>query len=1370
MATVDFAHIRSTPKSKNESFESLSIQLFKSHCKAPKDSSFFSLRGDGGDGGVEAYYKLTTGEILGIQAKYFFKLGSGEFGQIKKSLVTALKNHPLLTQYWIYIPFDLTGRVAEGKRGKSEVEKFEEWKIGIEQEYPNLKINLLTAELIRQQILEIDGSGGFSTYWFDNSILTNSKMERCIETAAAFAGPRYCSDLDITTEAHDSLDAFGEIYDLDEWNINFWKPDAIQLRRIALEADKVFSLFPDDKRAEVTDILNKLLDSTSFKKDINDKAVVDSILLSIQELRPYCIDAVELQEKAFFKKHGDNSDTPSFRQFQAEYMCVFPAANLDYSRELVEQLSKVESVLNSPLIQAHHANSFLLTGPAGSGKTHSIVSFAKRRLTKGGYSLVLFGEDFDNTEPWEVIRNKLGFGGDIGRDKLLDCLQASAQRNDKSFIIIIDALNESAKIRKWKNKLPEIIQQCKGHDRIKIAVSTRDIYSNLVVDERFPGYAYNHIGFTRNFHEVLSSFSKRYNIENEITPLFTDELRNPLLLHLIFKTHKAEGTQFIDISSEGFTSLFEKHLKHIDGTLRDRLDYVNPKNLVKSSMLALASSMAESPNQSVNWVSAISSLKCIIGEELSPEKFINELINEQLLIMSATEDDDEFIIRFGYQRFGDVLRATTLINSCKIDGEFEISELANKISKFTNEDQGVIEALASCLPEQVTVEITHPELDIDPYISYKHFINSLTWRSRKSINHCIEEHIYSALRVGGLWQDVFENLFKVFLIPDHYLNASNWFKEFQWYQSSPSRDTYLSIALSDSYDKKGAIWLLIELTSNIEEAHWPKDSYNLASSALLWCCSATDRRVRDQATRSLTLLFKNHPYTFDYAVQTFLGCNDDYIQESLILAIYSASLISQHSFEEIIFPLNLYIHDNQETSNILIREHTTLLIQLLDRQGYDISSITKQFVNREIPKTWPVLDDVQDLLSLEKLPSSMKLWGDSLGPDFWRYIVEPKLRGFDLESLCITKENIACWIMKEALELGYPGYQNQALGHDLATLYKYGTGRAKPGYAETIGKKCYWIALHRLIGLLSNSVPVKQPDWEPLLEPTRLWSLSLRKVDTTDIRDLMGNETYPIANNFNQIKKFGTNDIDGWLDIDDIYLAEDVITLKDKDMTEWVNLSFTSDLKTKLDEDDLSYSSSSLYGFVSYSGYFVDTAYISNFEPYDHSSNHCYKVYFGEYPHSPALNQCIIEQDTVVADDIREFACIELLRGGEWGYDYSSNDEQSSVRMPSPNIIQTMDLIWDNNNGWLDENKELATLSFSGKTDSGLFIRKDILDKYLLLTGKSLVIAKFMRKQFSAGFAGDAKLVEVSSRYSYSQNGGVKLENSDKEKRGFSKK
>jgi len=68
MPTIDFTNIRSVPKSKNDSFEALAVQLFRFSCDAPEGSSFYSLRGDDGDGGVEAYFRAPNGAVLGNQA------------------------------------------------------------------------------------------------------------------------------------------------------------------------------------------------------------------------------------------------------------------------------------------------------------------------------------------------------------------------------------------------------------------------------------------------------------------------------------------------------------------------------------------------------------------------------------------------------------------------------------------------------------------------------------------------------------------------------------------------------------------------------------------------------------------------------------------------------------------------------------------------------------------------------------------------------------------------------------------------------------------------------------------------------------------------------------------------------------------------------------------------------------------------------------------------------------------------------------------------------------------------------------------------------------------------------------------------------
>ena len=1032
-------------------------------------------------------------------------------------------------------------------------------------------------------------------------------------------------------------------------------------------------------------------------------------------------------------------------------MCVFPAADLDASRELLASIIDIENLLNSPLIQSYHACSFLLTGPAGAGKTHSIVSFARRRLNKGAHTLVLFGEDFDNADPWDVVRNKLGFGSDVGRDKLLSCLQTSAQANNHCFVIAIDALNEGKKAKKWKNKLPEIIQQLKAYDFIKIVVSTRDIYTNLVVDERFPGYAYSHIGFTRNFHDVLSSFSQRYNVESEITPIFTDELRNPLLLHLIFKTHKLGSTSCLDVSMSGFSTIFSKHLKHIDDSLRERLDYVSPKNIVRAVMSKLSDVLAQSDAQIIDWETAVVAIKPILGNELSPERFIDELAKEQLIILSSDGDED-FRIRFGYQRFGDMLRASSIVQSYQETGNSDLSVLAEKLEVLTEIEYSVLEALASILPEELGIEITDSRLGLERDLAHNLFVKSLTWRSKQSVTPCIEKHMLGALRTGGLWQTVFESMFKLFVVPNHHLNAENWFKTFQFGQNSPSRDTYLSVALSKSYDEKGAIWCLIETLEKIEATNWPVESYKLASSALLWCCSATDRRIRDQATRCLTLLFKKYPIICHNAVNMFIGCEDDYILESLILAMYTSCLLSPESAENFVEPVNIYIKFNSSSKNILIREHSKLLVQELLKLGVKEDRVSNQFLTLSLPTLWPVLHDVQPLLTLENLPSNMCLWGNKLSPDFWRYQVEPRLRTFDLKSQNITHENIACWIMREAESFGYPGYNNGALKHDLATLHKYGRGRAKPAYVETIGKKCYWIALHRLIGLLAENIPAIQSDWGPTRGSARYWSLELRKVDVSDIRDLSHYQKYPFSNLAKQrIEVLGEN-IDYWLQTDDYYLENEVLTLKDENGTSWVNLCFYSENHTKRDEDNISYSAETLIGIASYTGYFVESNNTNAFELHNYVNNHCYRVYLAEYPRSPAFKQCIVEQDTNTSDNQRMFTSIQLLRGREWEYDYSSNIEQSTIDMPCPDLVEKMNLHWDKANGWLDNKKTLAAFSYTEDRNYSLYIRKDILDTYLSQSDKFLVFTRYGRKQFSAGFANDSKLMEVTSRYIYKPN------------------
>ncbi len=569
--------------------------------------------------------------------------------------------HPSLTQYWVYLPFDLTGKtVNKGKTRTSEVERFDRWKTDVELEAKavgrTITVVLCSASKIREQLIQVDVHGGQRRYWFDDAVLTRAQIDACLDQAKAFAGPRYTEALDVVTDAHDVLDLFGGIGDFDAWVSRVLKPHLSELRFLIGEAEKTFELLTPVERLEVASSLSSVSELLAGVREAADvSAISENVSDLLRALSPLVLRARDLQEAAFVAKHGPDKDTPHFRQFNAEYMCDFPAGPMDAARSAVKVVGGLSEALSSPSVQAAQAQSLLLIGPAGAGKTHALVSAAQRRLRRGGYSLVVFGDDFGRAEPWEVLRAKLGLGSAVGREELFECIQACATNTGQPFVLSIDALNESPKEARWKDKLPELLQQCKPYPGLKICVSTRDTYRDLVVDARFPGFAFSHVGFEGREFEALQAFASFYGLDAEITPLFAAELTNPLFLHLACRTLRAQGKLSLDVSLPGFSALFEAHLDVCDRAIRERVGYVNPRNLVRAAMLILADKLVGPISPAHSWSAVVAALKATVGDELPPELLVHELQNEGLVILSASDDDD-FVVRISYQRYGDVLR------------------------------------------------------------------------------------------------------------------------------------------------------------------------------------------------------------------------------------------------------------------------------------------------------------------------------------------------------------------------------------------------------------------------------------------------------------------------------------------------------------------------------------------------------------------------------------------------------------------------------------------------------------------------------------------------------------------------------------------
>lgn len=1008
---------------------------------------------------------------------------------------------------------------------------------------------------------------------------------------------------------------------------------------------------------------------------------------------------------------------------------------MDSARTYEKVCNELKRVLTSGEFRASTVSSLLLTGSASIGKTHAIISAANRRLKRGGMSLVVFGENFDGKEPWEVLRSKLGYGSNMGQDELFETLQSSAEHTGLPFVIFIDALNESTERRRWKGNLPALIQSLKPYPGIKICVSARDTYLSQVMDTTFKGLEFKHVGFAGKEFAALQAFAKYYGLDAEITPLFSPELRNPLFLQLTCKTLVAEGRHTLDLSLPGLTSLIESHLNHCDTSVRERLQYVNPRNVVRSSAMALSRLLNERPGPERTWENCVDALRPIIGAEASAESLLKEMEHENLVIVTI-HPNDATSVRMGFERYGDTLRALRLLEENAGAGQLDVAALATYLAKIDDSEAGLLEAIAAVLPERYSIEITSPKLGLPSERAHRAYVSSLTSRSRASFDEDTNFRIHNSLRTEGLWLDVFEAFFSLCLVPGHPLNAELWWADFFGKQTLVERDVNLTYAAHDSFKKDAAARSLINSALKANISIWPADSRRLAVHALGWLTSCSDRRIRDLSAKGMARILEFEPALAEGLANSFAAIDDDYIKEYVCLAIYSAYLLKRDEEASFIRALEAVVRNGWvDSPNVLIRETVQQLAKAIRKQCPldETLVVSLSGVKQSLPTVWPKMADVEPLL--EDMPYNMKLWDSGLAPDFWRYQVESKIFNFNLEAAGISRENIACWIMSQAFLFGYPGKENRGLQIDRFFAREYGSGRAREGYAERLGKKYYWIALHRLLGILADNVSVESKYSDEVFSPDRSWSMDVRKVDLTDVRDIAPAKSYPdeIIEGGRYAFPERTSDTIAWVKARDFSPHQDCLLRIANDKSEWVPLWFSARDNDK-NPHESSWSGDYLNVDLFYKAMFARADGLEarntrqELERLGQHDCHPYKGYFAEYPDGDVYSQLADEGYMYLGRNGTSLAMVTLLRGNEWDYDYSWESRAESLNVPSPDIIRTLKLHWDHQRGWLNSAGELVVFETSAEKRSGLYIRREDLLQYLDLTQSVLVYRVFANK------------------------------------------
>jgi hypothetical protein len=395
-SSLKFRDLRTAEHGIRDSFEEFCCQLFRRAPEVHAHSRYRRVRGEGGDGGVEALWIAPNNGVWGLQAKFFTTLGAQQKAQLTKSVRQASANYPNLIRYTVCLPTNLTGRTGAkaGKPRRGQHEKLsewiDEWSAELARRGRSVMFEIWDESELLGRLALADTTGGLTRYWFDKEALTPAWFSERLAEATVQAGPRYSPQFAVATPLDAAIQAFGRsefwIKKVEELTkrysdkLDWWRRTAA-----ARNLQLVSSLpagFTDEANMVLAhaESLEQHLGAVGETPEVMTlQSFKDAVSLSIEhatQLEPRLKDALVTQ-------HGDGADSPGFRQWRAEYMADFPMAPLDHLRDLVVVLTEVKALAFQPEGELPAASAMLLRGEAGGWENpwdHRFRSAPKRHL------------------------------------------------------------------------------------------------------------------------------------------------------------------------------------------------------------------------------------------------------------------------------------------------------------------------------------------------------------------------------------------------------------------------------------------------------------------------------------------------------------------------------------------------------------------------------------------------------------------------------------------------------------------------------------------------------------------------------------------------------------------------------------------------------------------------------------------------------------------------------------------------------------------------------------------------------------------------------------------------------------------------------
>ncbi|KAF1298164.1 hypothetical protein BAU15_09980 [Enterococcus sp. JM4C] len=965
MIDIDFSKIREHEGSQHNGFEEIVCQIARRE-KIEGATRFINKDGSGGDGGVEYFWILKDESEVAWQAKYFLNsLGNSEWEQIDKSVKTALKKHPNMKKYYVCAPKDLTDsrKLYKGKPTISELDKWNEYvnKWNSSEEAAGRSIEYVywgKSELIDKLLSMNDLHKGKIEYWFNSTILTLDSVKEICDSSRVSLGERYSTENNVDLSIEGSFHCIGKDSEwIQEIRETISKFDDAVNEIENLKRNKFSNDFQDElnniiKLSHTVNTIIRDFDENDEVIFINHEIIVDNLNHLIEKLNNLNSDIYRIE--TVDKKNKEEIDSLNYEV-----------------RTITNKIKDFKEYIESPLFISGKEKNLLITGKAGSGKSHLLCDISIKRLKENLPTLFLLGQHYMGDNPIQFLAKSLGFR-EMSSLEILSVINTLGETCNSRVLIVIDAINEGQHRDSWNSHLIDFLNQCRKFEFIGVVLSCRDSYLDFIFPEellkKIPKIT--HEGFKGKRSEAARKYLINNGISTPNVPFLSQEFTNPLFLKIICQTMKANNETEFPKGLSGFNKTFEYYLDSVM-TIVQKKKLIFSQSQIRNAIIEFTEALY--PNQL--WGISYNDADAIFrnydnsrGELPLLELLISEglLAKDYLLNPSGKKSE---VIRFTYERFSDYFISIQILEKYSTEDELrnafaeegEIGKLL--ISRYEN--LGIIQALAIEIPERFSCELIDFVIINEEDYWDKNWYLENTFQSiinSRTIESISDRSLELLNELGGLGyrSDALDILISLSTEPDHPWNAKLLDKNLRE-KNLPERDSFWStyVGVSDYEEEDDYLESPIRTILNwvLETSLIDVDSERLylAGVTLVWLTTTTSRMTRQQATKALSKIFYLIKEKIPEFIKQFSEIDDNYLVSSLYAAIYGAivKIDNKEIIEKII--------DEISWTSVMEGEHPDILLRDYVRGIYEYAYYRKiyteniEHIRPPYQSTWPLI-------------------------------------------------------------------------------------------------------------------------------------------------------------------------------------------------------------------------------------------------------------------------------------------------------------------------------------------------------------------------------------------------------------------------------